>query len=121
MSALKSFCNQLVAFFEDLAETYPEEPEIMKAVNALKLMKHVNPRYIYTSFMENVYNEFSQRILAEDEEYILQRAKTILNTEHKDINFAFWIFDKHWSTMTETNKLQIWRYVKSLILLAQRV
>jgi hypothetical protein len=121
MSALGNFCNQLVAFFEDLTETYPEEKDIAMATQGLKLLKQANPRMIHTMFMENVYNEFSKHILDEDEEYILVRAKEILNSKYSELNFAFWIFDKHWSTMTETNKQHVWKYIKSLILLASKV
>jgi hypothetical protein len=121
MSALGNFCNQLIAFFEDLSDTYPDERDISMAAQALKLLKQANPRMIHTVFMDVVYKEFAQRILDEDEAYILHRAHEILHSEYKEMNFAFWIFDKHWSTMTETNKRHVWNYVKSLILLAQRV
>jgi hypothetical protein len=121
MSALGAFCTQLVSFFEDLAETYPEERDIHMAAQALKLMKQANPRMIHTVFMDSVYKEFSKYILEEDEEYILKRAHEILNQKYAEINYAFWIFDKHWSGMTETNKEHVWKYMKSLILLAQRV
>jgi hypothetical protein len=121
MSALGAFCNQLVAFFEDLAETYPDERDINTAAQALKLMKQANPRLIHTFFMENVHKEFARPILDEDEEYILRRAHDILNSQYAEINYAFWIFDKHWTTMTETNKAHVWKYMKSLILLAERV
>ena len=121
MSALGAFCNHLIAFFEGLTETYPEEKDIAMATQALKLMKQANPRMIYNVFMESVYTEFSDHILNEDEEYVLKRAHEILNSQYAEINYAFWIFDKHWSTMTETNKQHVWKYVKSLILLAKRV
>jgi hypothetical protein len=116
--ALAAFCNQLVAFFEDLAETYPEEREISTAAQALKLMKQANPRLLHRTFIENVYTEFATHILEEDEDYILQRAKQIVPSH---MNVAFVIFDKHWSTMTETNKQHVWRYMKTLVLLAKRV
>jgi len=118
---LRAFCNQLVAFFEDLSETYPEETDIATAAQALALMKQANPRYIHRIFMQSVYAEFAEHILNEDEDYILGRAKQILASDYANINFAFWIFDKHWSTMTETNKQYVWKYIKSLILLAKRV
>ena len=118
---LRAFCNQLVAFFEDLTETYPEENDIAAATQALILLKKANPRMIHTVFMDTVYNEFSQRILDDDEEYILGRAKEILESKHTHLTYAFWIFDKHWSTMSETNKQAVWKYIKSLILLAGRV
>jgi hypothetical protein len=118
---LAIFCTQLVAFFEDLSETYPEEKDIGMAAQALKLLVKANPRLVHTYFMDVVYREFSQRILDEDEEYLLRRAHEILHGEYKELNYAFWIFDKHWGEMSETNKQHVWKYVKSLILLAQRV
>ena len=121
MSTLGTFCNQLVAFMGDLAETYPEEKDIAVAVSALKLMKQANPRMIHTFFMDVIYKEFAQHIMNENEEYVLKRAHEMLHSDYSEINYAFWIFDKHWSTMTETNKRHVWDYLKALILLAKRV
>jgi hypothetical protein len=111
----------LIAFFEDLTETYPEERDIVTAASALKLLRRSNPRMIHTYFMTSVHKEFARYIMAEDDDYILRRAHDILNSQYAEINYAFWIFDKHWSTMTETNKSVIWKYMKSLILLSERV
>jgi hypothetical protein len=118
---LATFCNQLVQFFEDLTDTYPDEKDIGMAAQALKLMKQANPRMIHTFFMEKIHKEFAKHILEEDEEYLLRRAHEILNSQYAEINYAFWIFDKHWSTMTEANKQHVWDYMKALILLSQRV
>jgi hypothetical protein len=115
------FCDQLIAFFEDLTETYPEERDIVTATSALKLLRRSNPRMIHTYFMTSVHAEFSKHILDENEDYILRRAHDILNSQYAEINYAFWIFDKHWSAMSESNKSAIWKYMKSLILLAERV
>jgi hypothetical protein len=120
MSALGAFCNQLVAFFEDLTETYPEERDIQVATQALRLLKQANPRMMHKVFMENVHAKYAPYILAEDDEYIIAHARDVLDSQYAEINYAFWIFDKHWSTMTETNKQHVWKYVKSLILLAER-
>jgi hypothetical protein len=118
MSELRAFCNQLVAFFEDLSETYPEENDIAQAAQALKLMKQANPRYLHTKFMKHVYDEYADHILNENEYFILGRAKQQIDTEYVS---ALWIFDKHWTTMSETNKQYVWKYIKSLVLLAKRV
>jgi hypothetical protein len=122
MTALGTFCNQLIAFFEDLSETYPEEGDIAKAAQTLKLAKQANPRMVHRLFMENVYNESAQHILDEDEEYLMTKAREkLLSAKGSQLNYAYWIFDKHWSAMSETNKQQVWRYIKSLVLLAGRV
>jgi hypothetical protein len=118
---LRVFCDQLIAFFEDISETYPEEADLKIAVPALKLLSKANPRMIHTVFKDVVYTEFAQHILDENEEYVLKRSKEIMETKFSDVAYAFMIFDRHWSTMTETNKQHIWKYMKTLILLCDRV
>lgn len=120
-SVLGLFCNQLLAFFEDMSETYPEEKDIAMAASALKLLKKANPRLVHTVFMNAVDKELIDHVLAEDEVYVLRKAKEILNSQYSEIAYAFWIFDKHWSTMTVTNKQHVWDYFKTLVILAQKV
>ena len=117
MSALAAFCTLVVDFFEDISEQYPEEKDIASAASALKLLKKMNPRLIHTNFVKHVTAELRQRILAEDEEFIIAKAKEM----GRPGETAFWIFDKHWSTMSETNKQHVWKYIKSMVLLAERV
>ena len=121
MSVLGAFCNQLLAFFEDMSETYPEEKDIGMAASALKLLKQANPRLIHTVFMNAVDQELIDHVMVEDELYVIEKAREILNSKYSEIAYAFWIFDKHWGTMTETNKRHVWDYFKTIILLAQKV
>jgi hypothetical protein len=54
-SPLGVFNNQLIRFFEDLAETFPEERDIKNALELIKLAKMSNPRIILDLFYEHVY------------------------------------------------------------------
>ena len=121
MSALGAFCNQLISFFDDLSESYPEDKEISVAAKALKLAKQANPRMIHTFFMNVLYNEFAEHVMNENEDYIVRRAKEILSVKYEHMSVALMIFDKHWHTMSETNKQHVWKYLKTLIILAKRV
>ena len=121
MSAIGAFNTQLIAFFSDMAETYPEEKDIKTAAEALKTLKKMNPKMIHSTFMEVVYNEFKDPIKRRDEEYLVRRAHEILQSQFSDMAFAFWIFDKHWKTMTEANKKHVWDYCNVLIVLAEKV
>ena len=121
MSVLGAFCNQLLAFFEDMRDTYPEEKDIGMAASALKLLKQANPRLIHTVFMNAVNQELIDHVLVEDEIYVIEKAREILDSKYSEIAYAFWIFDKHWSTMTETNKRHVWDYFKTIVILAQKV
>jgi hypothetical protein len=121
MSVLGAFCNQLLAFFEDMRDTYPEEKDIGMASSALKLLKQANPRLIHTVFMNAVNQELIDHVLVEDELYVIEKAREILDSKYSEIAYAFWIFDKHWGTMTETNKRHVWDYFKTIVILAQKV
>ena len=121
MSVLGAFCNQLLAFFEDMRDTYPEEKDIGMASSALKLLKQANPRLIHTVFMNAVDQELIDHVLVEDEIYVIEKAREILDSKYSEIASAFWIFDKHWSTRTETNKRHVWDYFKTIVILAQKV
>lgn len=120
MTSIGAFNNQLVAFVEELAETYPEEKDLRTAVDALKALKKANPKLLHTSFMEYIYPGFHGPVMAEDEGALIQTGKEILNSEYKDYAFAYVIFDRHWQTMTEANKKSIWDYCKVIVILAER-
>jgi hypothetical protein len=121
MSALSAFNNLLVEFFDEMSDTYPEETDIKNAATALKTLKKLNPKLIHNTFMETVHAEFKEPILRCDEDYLVKRAHEILQAKYSDMAFAFWIFDKHWKTMSDVNKQQVWKYCKALILLAEKV
>lgn len=119
-TALGAFNNQLTAFLEELVETYPEEKELKTALSALEAFRKINPKLLHKSFMEFIYPDFHTPVLAEDEDTLIKKAKEMLNGEYKDYAFAYLIFDKHWSTMSESNKKTIWKWCKVLVVLGQR-
>jgi len=121
MSALGGFCNQLIAFVEDLSESYPEEKDLAMGAQALKLMKQANPRMLHRLFIEYVNPKVQEHILIEDDVFVLENTKSIMNSQFSDMMTMFWVFNKHWAAMSEANKQQIWKYLKSLVLLARRV
>ena len=117
---IAAFNNQLIAFVEELSETYTEEKDLRTALDALKALKRANPKLLHTGFMEYVYPDFHGPVLAEDETTLLAKAHEVLNGEHKDFAFAYLIFDRHWAGMSEANKAAIWKWCKVLVVLAQR-
>ena len=118
---LAAFNSKLLEFIEELADTYPEEKDISNALDALRLLKKVNPRLIHSGFMEYIYPDFHQPVMKEDEDTLIKKAKEMINGEHKDYAVAYIIFDRHWTTMTEANKKAIWNWCKVVVILAQRV
>lgn len=118
---LAAFNNKLLEFVEDLSETYPEEKDIKSALDALKMLKKANPKLIHSGFMDYIYPEFHLPVKAEDETTLIGKAKQVLNSSYKDYAFAYVIFDRHWSTMSEANKKAIWNWCKVIVILGERV
>ena len=114
------FNNQLLAFVEELSETYTEEKELRTALDALKALKRANPKLLHTSFMEYIYPDFHKHVIDEDEVTLIAKASTVLHGEHSEFAFAYVIFDRYWSTMSEENKKAIWNWCKVLVVLAER-
>ena len=117
---VSAFNNQLIAFVEELSETYTEETELKTALSALNGLKKMNPKFIHSSFMEYIYPDFHGPVMAEDETLLIAKGHEILNSEYKDYAFAYVIFDRHWSAMSEANKKAIWNWCKVLVVLAER-
>jgi hypothetical protein len=119
-SPIQAFNNQLINFVEDLSQTYTEEKELARALDALRALKKVNPKLIHSSFMQFVYPDFAGPVKAEDETALIQNAHKMLNGEFRDYAFAYLIFDKHWSSMSDANKKTIWNWCKVLVVLAEK-
>ena len=117
---LANFNNQLIAFVEDLSETYTEEKDLVRALDALRALKKVNPKLLHTSFMEYVYPDFAGPVKTEDEDTLIAGARRMLDGEFKEYAFAYLIFDKHWSTMSDANKRAIWDYCKVIVALSEK-
>ncbi len=117
---LSAFNNQLIDFVQDLSETYPEERDLEKALKALQALRKVNPKLLHSAFMEYIYPDFHIPVMEENDEVLVQNANKMLHGEHSEYAFAYIIFYKHWSTMSENNKKMIWNWCKILVVLAEK-
>jgi hypothetical protein len=120
MSVLSAFNSQLLKFFEDLSETFPEERDIRVAREALEGARKINPRLILDLFYEHVARDLRQAILEEDAEKIVKVGRIKIETQFNEILPAITIFDKHWATLSEQNRASIWKYLKVLIALCDK-
>jgi len=119
-STLGLFNDKLVGFFEDLAATYPEERDIKMALEAIQGAKKINPKLVLDLFINNVSIPLHDDILAEDDVKVFAYAKTVINTKYNEILSALMIFDRHWPTMSDSNRKAIWNYLKVLVILSDK-
>ena len=120
MSILSAFNTQLLNFFEELCNTFPEERDIKMAVEAIKGAKKINPRLVLDLFTDHVYNELAPAVLKRDVVHIRQVAQQKLSTQFNEMISALAIFDKHWDTMGTANQEIIWQYLKVLCILSEK-
>lgn len=114
------FNGKLISFFEDLYETFPEERDIKSALELIRLAKLSNPRIIHDLFYEHVYRSLKEPIAREDSDYVITYAKSKIENQFNEISPALLIFQKHWSTISDSSKKSIWTYLKVLCILCER-
>ena len=120
MSVLSAFTAQLVNFFEELCNTFPEEKDIKMATEAIKGAKKINPRLILDLFVEHVYKDLAPAIAQRDILLIREVAQRKISTQFNEMISALAIFDKHWDSMGEANQEIIWQYLKVLCVLSEK-
>jgi hypothetical protein len=120
MSALGAFNNQLIRFFQELRDTFPEERDIKMALEAIEGAKKINPKMILDLFWEYVHKDLSDAIKREDDEVVIGYAKNQISSQFNEMSPALLIFDKHWPDMTEQSRKAIWNYLKVLCILCEK-
>ena len=120
MSVLSAFTTQLVRFFQELSDTFPEEREIRVAKEAIEGAKKINPRLLLDLFDEHMYKDLAQAIYAKDVETILTVGKQKIDRQFNEISPALSIFNKYWHTMGEANQTSIWQYLTVLCRLSEK-
>jgi hypothetical protein len=120
MSFLSAFNKTLVEFFTELSEIFPEEKEIRGALEAIQGARKINPRLVLDLFYEHVARDLKEAIVNEDDQKIVEVGRIKINTQFNEMMPALSIFDKHWGTLSESNRQNIWKYLKALILLCDK-
>ena len=119
-TALGAFCVQIIRFFEELVDTFPEERDIKLGLEALQGARKINPKLILDLFYEHVYRDAHEFIEEENDEGLVTYAKAKVNSQFNEMSSALLIFDKHWETMADSNRSAIWKYMKVLCVLCAK-
>ena len=84
MSALGAFNTQLIRFFEQLSETYPEERDIKLSLEAIRGAKMINPKLILDLFYEHVHKDLKDIIKDKDADAMIDYARKKISTQFND-------------------------------------
>jgi len=119
-TALGAFCVQIIRFFEELVDTFPEERDIKLGLEALQGARKINPKLILDLFYEHVYRDAHKFIEEENDDGLVTYAKAKVHSQFNEMSSALLIFDKHWETMADSNRSAIWKYMKVLCVLCAK-
>ena len=119
-SVLGAFCNQLIRFFEELEQSFPEEKSIPMALEAIKAGKKSNPRLMLDIFYDNIYAPANDLIVNRKDDEVRVLARTVLASKYNELMPALMIFDKHWPSMSQENRNAIWQYLEVLCKLCEK-
>jgi len=120
MSYLNAFTTQLINFFEELCNVFPEEKDIKMALEGLRGVKKINPRLMLDLFMDHVYSDCSAAIYEKNVETFIQVAQLKINTQFNEMLSALSLFNKHWYTLSPKNQDSMWQYLQVLCKLAEK-
>ena len=118
--ALTAFCNQLVRFFEELIETFPDERDIRSGLEVIQGARKINPRMVLDMFYEHICKDLYEPIMADDVEKVITYGRHKIQGSMNEILPALMIFDKHWGTLSSANREAIWKYLKVLVMLCEK-
>jgi hypothetical protein len=121
MSLLSAFTTNLVQFFEEMSEAVPEEKSIKMATEAIKGAKKINPRLILDLFYEHIYKDLKVHILERNLDAINTYGRIKIQGQFNEIMPAIAIFDKHWASLSTGTQDAIWKYMKVLCVLCERI
>ncbi len=120
ISPTSVFCSQLVKFFEELSDTFPEEREVRAALDAIQAARKINPKLILDMFVEHIVNDLREAIATENADYVIAVGRRKFQTQFNELLPAIMIFEKHWPTLHDDNKQVIWKYLKVLVALSDK-
>lgn len=114
------FNTQLIRFFEELGETFPEEREVRMATEAVSAAKKINPRLVLDMFYNHIYIDFHRFIAERNINGMISEGRKKIQSQFNEVMPAITIFDKHWSTLSVNNQDSIWKYLKILCMLCEK-
>jgi len=119
-SKLGLFNDILSQFFQDLAQTFPEERDLKTALEYIEFAKKSNPKLVLDMFYENIWVECHELIEKDDQDSVIVYARKKIMNQYNEILPALAIFDKYWDSLDEGNREAIWKYLKTLCILCQQ-
>lgn len=120
---LTAFNNLIFKFTDDLIETFPEENDFKVYKRALSILKSANAKKMCVIF-KSYSHMYKEKILKKDESFFLENEYSEIKKANEDENTVEQVINKlkkYWGELSAENKEKIWKYLETLIKLADLI
>ena len=117
---LTMFVNQLSSLGNELSDMYPNDVDIKIAKNSIDTLKMINPKMLFDTFYQNIY-QYKQQILDKEEGFFLNMDYNSVVGGKDNNMMTVMNLQKYWSGMSDETKDCMWQYFGVLIKLCDKI
>lgn len=120
MTYYECFNNKLDEFLKDLTNTFPDLKDIKLLRNGVNIAKVADIKLPQQVFDQTVALKYEKQILEKDENFFMNEDYTeVLSTHGVDFNLVPQLKEV-WTSLDESNKDAVWKYMQVLVLLNKK-
>ena len=119
-SPLTMFVNQLSSLGNELSDMYPNDVDIKIAKNSIDTLKRINPKMLFDTFYQNIY-QYKQQILDKEEGFFLNMDYNSVVGGKDNNMMTVMNLQKYWSGMSDETKECMCQYFGVLIKLCDKI
>lgn len=119
MSIKQVIIQQITNFINELNSTFPENKDLMIFKEKYEMLKSINSQLILDYFIQFIYPH-KKRIVSQDETFFLEGGGQEELKDKNGLNMRDNLKDLWTNKMSEENKVVVWKYFKTFILLIEK-
>jgi len=119
MSVKNIIINQISNFIDELDSTFPNNKDIMIFKEKYSMLKSINSQLILDYFIQFIYPH-KKRIMEQDDNFFLEGGGQEELKDKNGLNMRDNLRDLWTNKMSDENKVVVWKYFKTFILLIKK-
>lgn len=116
MEEYKAFNKAMKEFSRNMAQAYPQIPELKLMIIVYKIFKTISKKKPQRFFME-ITKDCQEAIMNKDEQAMF--ATTVVVTDPNLLKLQDAVY-RNWTTFTPEDKEAIWQHLQVLVILARK-
>ena len=119
MSVKNIIISQISNFIDELDSTFPNNKDIMIFKEKYSMLKSINSQLILDYFIQFIYPH-KKRIMEQDDNFFLEGGGQEELKDKNGLNMRDNLKDLWTNQMSDENKVVVWKYFKTFILLIEK-